>query len=366
MTSVYELVEEWDGIQRPVILMGAGARKASSEIVSFAEKWDIPILTTWNAIDLIEWDNPLFIGRPGIVATRAANFAIQGCDLLLSIGARLDPSTIAFEYDKFAPNAIKVLVDIDRNEAMKIPNLDMFINMDSLQFIQELNEHKFTPYAKWLKKCRDWKQKYGMEGTTTTFQLCDTLSNVLNNDDVIVFDNAGSAGGGIFPALFRQKKGQRVIMSSCGLGSMGSGIPSAIGVALASKNRTILIEGDGSFCQCMQELEVIKRMNLNIIMFIIENGGYASIRSSEMRAFGRTGEGLSFPDIERIIDAFGIVVNHCLYTHGGNLSYIFDDRFSGYVGPIIIVVHAPKEEFPIPRVMFDGRGDLSDMFPYKL
>jgi acetolactate synthase-1/2/3 large subunit len=360
MSNTAELIEVWDGIlggiQRPIILMGAGARKASSEIVAFAEKYQIPILTTWNAIDLIARDNPLFIGRPGIVATRAANFAVQGCDLLLSVGARLDVSTIAFEYEKFAPNAIRVMVDIDKNETMKIPNLDLFINMDSLKFIQELNEHEFVPRRDWLKKCQDWKSEYGSEGKTTTFQLCETLSNALTSDDVIVFDNAGSAGGSIFPAFFKQKKGQRVIMSSCGLGSMGGGIPSAIGVALASKKRIILIEGDGSFCQCMQELEVIKRLNLNITMFIIENGGYASIRSSEMRAFGRVGEGLSFPIINRIASAFDIC-----YSHYNPLSINY---YLKQTDPMVVVVHAPGDEFPIPRVMFDGKGSLENMYPY--
>jgi acetolactate synthase I/II/III large subunit len=356
MSDVIELIQKLSEIQRPVILMGAGARGAASDIIRFAKERDIPILTTWNAIDLIDWDNPLFIGRPGIVATRAANFAVQECDLLLSIGARLAVSTIAFEYEKFAPNAIKVLVDIDRGEAMKIPNLDMFINMDSFEFIRELSEHEFISYLDWLEKCQEWKSEYGLEGKTTTFQLCETLSNVMTPDDVIVFDNAGSAGGSIFPAFFKQKKGQRVIMSSCGLGSMGGGIPSAIGVALASKKRTILIEGDGSFCQCMQELEVIKRLNLNITMFIIENRGYASIRSSEMRAFGRVGEGLSFPIINRIASAFDIC-----YSHYNPLSINYYLR---QTDPMVVVVHAPGDEFPIPRVMFDGKGSLENMYPY--
>jgi thiamine pyrophosphate-dependent acetolactate synthase large subunit-like protein len=228
--------------------------------------------------------------------------------------------------------------------------------MDSLKFIQELNEHEFVPRRDWLKKCQDWKSEYGSEGKTTTFQLCETLSNALTSDDVIVFDNAGSAGGSIFPAFFKQKKGQRVIMSSCGLGSMGGGIPSAIGVALASKKRIILIEGDGSFCQCMQELEVIKRLNLNITMFIIENGGYASIRSSEMRAFGRVGEGLSFPIINRIASAFDIC-----YSHYNPLSINY---YLKQTDPMVVVVHAPGDEFPIPRVMFDGKGSLENMYPY--
>jgi len=360
MSGVPELLDMWLGSQRPIILLGAGARKASSEIISFAEKWQIPILTTWNAIDLVEWEHPLFIGRPGIVATRGANFALQGCDLLLSIGARLDPGTIAFKYDKLSPRAKKILVDVDLSEALKIPNLDLFIHQDSLAFIQELSKHEFGLYPDWLKKCQDWKAKYGPEMDSTTFQLCNTLSEVLSPEDVIVFDTAGNEGGTIFPAFFKQKKGQRVILSSCGLGSMGGGIPVAIGVALASKKRVILIEGDGSFCQCMQELEVVRRLNLNIVIFIIENGGYASTRNSEMRAFGRTGEGRTFPNIQNVVRAFDIsTVN--LYDQ--DLTWF--DWLSNTNGPFVYIVNAPQEEPIYPRVLFDGKGRLDLMAPYE-
>jgi acetolactate synthase-1/2/3 large subunit len=354
MSGMTEFVENWDEVQRPVILMGAGARKASSEIIAFAERFDIPIVTTWNAIDTIGWEHPNFIGRPGIVATRGANFAVQRCDWLLSIGARLAPLTVAFEYERYAPNATKVLVDIDRSEALKIPDLDIFVQKDSLEFIQELDKRaNFPKYTKWLNTCRELKTQYGPEGTTATFKLCETLSNCLTPEDVIVFDNAGSAGGGIFPAFFKQKQGQRVIMSSCGLGSMGSGIPAAIGVSLASNRRVILIEGDGSFCQCIQELEVIKRLNLNIIMFVINNGGYASIRNSERRAFGRIGEGTSFPDISEVAKAFGIQTE------------LYKQPLGDEIGPKFIEVDAEWEEDIAPRVIFDGRGSLEDMAPYK-
>jgi acetolactate synthase-1/2/3 large subunit len=360
MSGVPELLDMWLGSQRPIILLGAGARKASPEIIAFAEKWRIPILTTWNAIDLIEWDNSLFIGRPGIVATRGSNFAIQGCDLLLSIGARLDPGTIAFKYENLAPRAKKVLVDVDLSEALKIPNLDLFIHMDSLQFIQELAKHEFTQYSDWLKRCQEWKQTYGLEGNTATYQLCDELGKVLTSDDVLVLDTAGGAGGTIFPAFFKNKKGLRVVLSSCGLGSMGGGIPVAIGVVLASGKRVVLVEGDGSFCQCMQELEVVKRLNLNIVMFIVENGGYASTRSSEMRAFGRVSEGRTFPNIASIVSAFdiGVYDYDFLFELGGNTPV------DEIVGPFAIIVSAPHEELALPRVLFDGKGRLDNMYPY--
>ena len=358
MSGIPELLDMWMGTTRPTILMGAGARKCAPEIISFAEKWNIPILTTWNAIDLIEWEHPLFIGRPGIVATRAANNALQGCDLLLSIGARLDPNTIAFQYDKLAPRAKKVLIDIDLSEALKIPNLDLFIHMDSLKFITELTKHEFRDYSEWLKQCSFWKKTMVAEMDSTTFHLCEALGQSISSEDVLVLDTAGTAGGTIFPAFFKNKKGLRVVLSSCGLGSMGAGIPAAIAVSLASKKRVVLIEGDGSFCQCMQELEVIKRLNLNIVIFIIENGGYASTRSSEMRAFGREGQGRSFPDIVKIGQAFGITTP----TFPQPVSYWLRPEHDF---PQLIVIRSPKEELALPRVLFDGKGSLSNMFPYE-
>jgi acetolactate synthase-1/2/3 large subunit len=364
MSGVPELLDLWTGSSRPVILMGAGARKASSEIICFAQKWEIPILTTWNAIDVIEWEHPLFIGRPGIVATRAANNTLHNCDLLLSIGARLDPNTIAFNYEKMAPRAKIVLVDIDLSEALKIPNLDLFVHMDSLEFIQELSKHEFISYMDWLKQCTLWKHTFGPEGSTTTFQLCEELGKSLTYEDVLVLDTSGTGGGTIFPAFFKQPKGLRVILSSCGLGSMGAGIPSAIGVALASGKRVIMVGGDGSFCQCMQELEVVHRLNLNIVMFIIENGGYASTRSSEMRAFGREGEGRSFPNILDIAMAFKINSDELFYPKRGYMKY-FWDVFSSFHGPRLFVVHAPHEELAFPRVLFDGKGHLGNMAPYS-
>jgi acetolactate synthase-1/2/3 large subunit len=267
------------------------------------------------------------------------------------------PNTIAFKYENLAPRAKKVLVDIDLSEALKIPNLDLFIHMDSLKFIQELGKHDFISYEEWLKKCQGWKAQYGPEIDTTTVQLCKDLGRSLTSDDVLVLDTAGGAGGTIFPAFFKNAKGLRVILSSCGLGSMGAGIPAAIAVSLASQKRVILIEGDGSFCQCMQELEVIHRLNLNIIIFIIENGGYASTRSSEMRAFGREGQGRSFPNISHIA-ALGFDICCCNYNP------MSMDYYLKQVEPMVVVVHAPHEELALPRVLFDGKGRLDLMFPY--
>jgi acetolactate synthase-1/2/3 large subunit len=358
MIGIDALVEFLKESSSPLILMGAGARRSSPEIIAFAEKYNIPIETTWNAIDLIEWEHRLFVGRPGIVATRAANKALQECDLLISIGARLDPQTIAFRYDKLAPRAKKVLVDIDPAEALKIPNLDLYIEGDAGEFIRELDSLVKLRYTfSWSDICVGWKKKYGAESNTISYQLCDQLSDILTSNDVLVLSTTGMVGGSIFPAFFRQKKGQRVILSSCGLGSMGAGIPSAIGASLASHKRVVCIDGDGSFMQNVQELEVVRRLNLPITFFVINNGGYASIRSSEERAFGRHEEGMTFPNIQSIAMGFGIM---SVIYHPEILESLLK-----WSRPLIVEVVAPHDEILAPRVnAMDKDGGLENMWPY--
>lgn len=344
--------------KRPLFLLGAGAREVAPEIIAFCEEWAIPMETTWNAIDLVSWEHPLFVGRPGIVATRGANMAIQNCDLLVAIGARLDQPTIAYDYKGFAPRAKKVLVDVDMAESVKIPNLDYFVHKTAREWLNSLQGEQFLnlDYAPWLDKCAEWK-KTRLEGETTTYQVMENLSDELPGDAVIVM-SCGCMAVNIFCAGFRNKPGQRFIMSSCGLGSMGAAIPVAIGAALASGRPVYCIDGDGSFMQNIQELEVVRRLKLPIIFLVMNNGGYASIRSSERRAFGRTNGSESIPNIKEVSKAFGV--------HAVDYGSYFDHSIMNKWGtPLVLNVSICEEELPLPRVMFDGRGCLEDMYPYQ-
>jgi acetolactate synthase-1/2/3 large subunit len=355
---IEQLIEYLSQSERPLILMGAGCRQAAPDIIAFAERFDIPIQTTWNAIDLIAWDHRLFVGRPGIIATRGSNFIIQDCDLLLAIGARLDESTVGYKYDLFAPKAYKVLVDIDQGEALKIPNLDLFIHKDAQEFVTKLANAIPMKFRAWLKTCREWKAAYHLEGITTTYELVENLSNNLPDDAILILGSSTTAVS-LFCAGFRQKKGQRVMLSSCGLGSMGATIPFFIGVALASGKHVVAVDGDGSFMQNIQELEVVRRLNLPITFYVINNGGYAAIRNSQMRAFGRKSgadlaSGLTLPNIQGVVNAFRVWSKD--YAPG---------EYKVYDSPIVIEVNAPHDEVMVPRVMFDGRGNYSDMWPYE-
>jgi len=144
------------------------------------------------------------------------------------------------------------------------------------------------------------------------------------------------SGGGYLLRRIPKQGGQRFILSSCGLGSMGSALSVAIGAAIASGKPVVMVDGDGSFMQNIHELEVVRRLNLPITIYVICNGGYASIRSSEMRAFGRTSGRETIPDIRKLADVFGVRVN----------------------------IIETEDETLIPRVMFDGRGSLENMWPY--
>jgi acetolactate synthase I/II/III large subunit len=152
-----------------------------------------------------------------------------------------------------------------------------------------------------------------------TYELCEELSLLLSVDDLLIVGSSCMAVR-IFGKFYHGKA--RMIESNHAQGSMGAMIPTAIACALAGAKRVVCVDGEGSFCQNIQELEVVHRHNLNIEFIVIENGGYASIHNSENCWFGRISEGATFPDIEKVGNAFGVDIR---------------------------VEHVPHNELPPPR-----------------
>jgi acetolactate synthase-1/2/3 large subunit len=218
------------------------------------------MLTTWRAADVLPDDHPLFFGRPGSLAPKYANLIVQNATHLEVVGARLDLPSVGYQPDLFAPNAIRCEID------------------------------EGVPCDEWIEQCNRWKAQYPIVKSEyrhgeyiNQYLFIDELSEILDKDDVIVVGSSGQASDVFYPT-FRVKEGQRII-SSPGLGAMGFAIPAAIGAALASGRRVICIEGDGSFELNAQELATIDRMKLNIIIYILHNGGYATIRNTSKRHF---------------------------------------------------------------------------------
>ncbi|ARU31485.1 acetolactate synthase [Sulfuriferula sp. AH1] len=323
--QIKQILDLLNHAERPLILAGHGIRLsgAADKFRRLYETLDIPVVTTWNAMDLIPHAHPLCVGKPGVVALRAPNFAVQNCDLLIAIGCRLDNVVTAYSPQNFARAAKKVVIDIDASELTKLDMpIDVRMQADAGRTIDALLTHALDLQCKrtdWLARCRSWKQRYPVmdgapfptTGPISHYQLSDMLSDEIAEGTLIV---TGSSGLGVeaFYTAFRNKPGQRVFLTS-GLGSMGYGLPAAIGACLAAgKKRMVAVESDGSLQLNIQELATLRGLDLPIIMFLMNNQGYASIRNTQRNYFqGRyvaTGpEGnLTLPDLQDVAHAYGI------------------------------------------------------------
>ena len=239
------------------------------------------------------------------------------------MGCRLDNIVTAYDPQRFANHAEKIIIDIDRNEIEKLDmEVTIPINMDAKKFLNRLDNHLNIPHInwkEWIKKCQNWKKKFSLnngkpfpkKGEISHYHLTDCLSNVLPEDIII---STGSSGLGIeaFYTVFRNKEGQRVYLTS-GLGAMGYGLPSAIGACFANnKKPMVLVEGDGSLQLNIQEMATISANRLPICLIIINNQGYASIRNTQRNYFeGRyvgTGPeaGLILPKMEDVAATYNL------------------------------------------------------------
>ncbi len=324
--KVSQVVELLKTSRRPLVHVGQGVRLAGAEqeFLNFVEENNLPFVTARNINDLVDWDHDLYVGRPGTFAQRAANFAVQTADVYLAIGTRLSLSQTGYNAKDYARNAKIIMVDIDRAELEKdTVRLHLKIQADAKSFLEELkrqlsgDEPKTQNFTLWRSKCREWKKKYPVvlpeyrqqKGSINSYHFIDVLSDVLTSSDVVVTD-MGFAFQNTHQA-WRTKKGQRVF-TNCGLASMGWGLPAAVGACFGNgMKRTICIAGEGGFLMTVQEMATIMHHRLPIKIFILNNGGYLTIKQTqemgfEGRLMGSTKEsGLSFPDMLQLAEAFG-------------------------------------------------------------
>ncbi|NNN23769.1 MULTISPECIES: thiamine pyrophosphate-binding protein [Pseudomonas] len=312
-----------EGAERPLILAGHGVRLsgAATAFRELVEALGVPVVTTWNAMDLLPYEHPLYVGRPGVVALRAPNFAIQNADLLIAIGSRLDNIITAYAPRDFARGARKVVVDVDANEIAKLDMpIDVAVTSSADAFVAALAAAT-TGVAfrrpQWLERCADWKALYGVNdgqpfpasGPISHFQFADALSDAVPADTLVSTGSSGLAVE-VFYTVFRNRPGQRVFLTS-GLGAMGYGLPAAIGACFANGRKPMVaVESDGSLQLNLQELATLRGFNLPICLVVMNNGGYASIRNTqrnyfEARYVGTGPEaGLWMPDLEELARAY--------------------------------------------------------------
>jgi acetolactate synthase-1/2/3 large subunit len=385
--KVRETIDALNRAQRPLIFVGNGVRLAHAEddFRRLFARLGIPVEATWCAADIISSEDPLFVGRPGSLASRGANFALQNCDFLLIVGARMDFAITGYAPQRLARAAHKVMVDIDSAEIRKlVPYIQTEIPADAGDFLREMLHQIDGVQPKdrtcWNKRCADWKTRYPVvlpehrdsQGRVSIFHLAEVIGQETSPEDLMISGNAGS-GIEIFLFACPTRTGQR-IYHMAGLGAMGCGLPMSIGVCLAGGRRAVCVDGDGGFQFNIQELATVRQLDLPIKFFILNNDGYASIRASQTAFFGspqvgcdgRTG--LMIPPLDKLAAAYQIPF----------VRIATQDRLREQVrqvldipGPVLCDVEVIPDEARVPRLSSMQRPDgslvskpLEDLYPF--
>lgn len=387
VTDARKLLDVIAESKRPVVLAGNGIRRANAmeSCLKLLELLGVPVLTTWKMSDFLPENHHLYCGRPGMVGQRGANFTQQNSDCLVILGARLDLCQTGFNHRNFAKNAKKIIVEIDQKE---IDKLDMEFELSLAEDVglvierclEQAEKLRFD-FGDWLSTCKNRQKKYPVilpeyktkGGPVNTYYLIDILSDQLTENDLIVPGSSGACAE-ITQQAIRIKKGQRVL-NTPGLGAMGFGLSATIGACLASgRKRTIGIVGDGGIQLNIQELQTLKYLDLPIKIFVLNNGGYGSIRAMQKNRFdgnyvGCDAEsGLTLPNICGLASAYGL---KSVRIHDqSNLETEVSDVLA-MEGPAICDVITDPDMQTAPRlsseVLPDGRivsKPMEDLWPF--
>ena len=383
--NVTEVAEALKAAKRPAIIVGSGVHNAHCEelFLKVAEALNIPVLTSISGIDLIPSDHPLFFGRPGILGERPANLIMQNSDLFIVLGTRMGIRICGYAYETVARAAKKVMVDIDPNELEK-PTFrpDVKINADAGDFLRALTAAlpSLGPKSEWLDYCRKMKAKYPVilpeHRARTDYVSSYVLPEAIMRyapDPLTVVTSNGIAYTSTFQAI-PIRKGMRMFSNEA-CASMGYGLPAAIGAAFADLSRTVVcFEGDGSIQMNIQELQTLLNYKLPVKLFVYNNGGYLSIKTTQRAFFeGRfvgseAGSGVILPSFEKLAAAYGLP--YFRLTSNQEL----DARLLGIFateGPVLVEVMLDPFEILGPKAaskrLPDGTmvsAPLEDMAPF--
>lgn len=377
--EINKLIELLNDSKRPVILAGNGVRQAGAldQFKLLMSYTSIPTLLTWKSKDFL--DDRYIFGMPGSISSRYANNILQECDLLISIGARMDLPTVAYDYKNFAKNAKKVVVDIDQAEIVKLEfEKELTFNCDIKTFIEKLNENKerveFHSFqnVNWLRYCNEQKEKYPIQTHKSDlidpYTFVEELSKYAKANDIIVASSSGSASE-IMAQAFKIKEGQRYI-SSNGLGSMGYAISAAVGACISSgKKRVICVEGDGSFAMNCKSLHLIAKYNLPIKIFVWNNNGYNSIKNTHNKFFNNADaiNELSFPEIKKVAELYDIdykkyMTKDMLVMLDWDLTGDYPEIFECIIDPTIQT--QPRVQSYVDEEGKMQSGKLENMWPF--
>ena len=378
------LIEQLKAAKRPVLLLGSGVQisNTASRAIALAERFNIPILTAWSH-DVIASDHPLFFGRPGTIGTRPGNMILQNSDLLIVLGSRLNIRQISYNYDGFAPKAFTIQVDVDKNEFQKpFPIIDLQIESDLQNFFEKI-EHQYLPseniedHSKWITWCAAVNRDYSIKDSgypvkEDSINAYHLIPEIIRNADGNSIFACGDATACIVPFQTASLKRGMNMFSNSGCASMGYDLPAALGAAFADPSRPVIcFAGDGSIMMNLQELQTLVASKLNILLVILDNGGYLSIKQTQTNFFGRfhgsnPESGVTFPDFNRVAEAFNLKT---LELNPSRWKSELSDILNS-TGPRVVVAKLDRDQEFEPRLkskMVNGviqTPQLEDMYPH--
>ena len=396
-----ETVDRLRSAKRPVILAGSALRAAGTyeAFLQCIDQLGVPVCTAWNAADLLWEEHPLFAGRPGSIGDRSGNFALQNADVALVLGCRLNIRQVGYEFAAFAHDAYRIVVDIDEAELAK-PTIQphLPVHADVGFFVEELAREPAPQgpivHDDWMAWCRERRARYPVvlpeyrsaETPVNPYLFVERLADRLEERDVVVCANGSACVVAI--QAFAFKRDQRMLVNS-GTAGMGFDLPASVGAAFARRAtrdegssesaigpqaRVVCLVGDGSIQMNIQELQTIVQHQLPIKIFVFNNDGYASIRQTQDNLFaGRRigegpGSGVTFPDLVRVAEAYGIPAVRISHRH--ELNDAIDAALASPGPALVDVVMDPDQKF-VPKVIAERLPDgtlvskpLEDMFPF--
>lgn len=366
--NIQEIIKFLNTSERPIILVGGGVRlsDASKELLKFVEKYNIPVVHSLMGKDGITEDYKYNFGLIGSYGNRYGNLALANSDLIVVLGSRLDTRQTGTCLDTFAREARIIQVDIDKNELGSKIKIDIEINSDVKDFINILNKYEIKIDTKiWLEKLETYKNKFSsVIGIDNNFKIpnyvISIISKYLENDDICV--DVGQHQMWTAQSLNIKEK-QRVLFSG-GMGAMGFALPAAIGACIGSNKRTVVIAGDGGIQMNIQELEVIKRRQLPIKIFVLNNKNLGMVRQFQELYFDKkylgTVDDYSVPNLVKIANAYDIKARKIIDMN--NLEIELKDIFSNNE-PELINIELPIQMTTVEPKLIVNKP-IEDMHPF--
>lgn len=373
--------------KRPILIAGNGIRLAGAEkeFLDLVGCLGFPVITTWSGIDLISHNHPLYIGCAGVMGQRGANYAVANADLILSIGSRLDTRQVGNSPELYARSAKKIVVDIDPHElAKKLIQIDVPVICNARYFINWLlysikSQRRIQDISSWVSRCGWWREKYPVvpdsyslkHNMINSYVFIEKLCRQLAEDETVVTD-MGASLTCTMQTFRKREQGQR-LFTNIGFAAMGFGLPSAIGAWFGSQNRRIIgIFGDGGFQMNIQELQTVIHYQIPIIIFILNNKSYLTIKHTQETFFegyyagSELGSGYSAPNFVEIGRAYGLTTFRLDSAANLNekIKLVLDNH-----GPTLCEIMMDENQALVPVAMLDkskgyAGSPLERMYPF--